>query len=142
MTPSVVHFAALLVATLVVRLYRLATATIVRAVAWWPSLAPQSTPRRELVHHGDAVAVIAPRPPMCRSARATTRRWLPPVVGAALGPPRRGVLHRLFRSAPSGTVAVGGDLIRPRLLWKPYTEGINVPWLCFAQGCSLERKEP
>jgi hypothetical protein len=108
MTPSVVRFAALLVATLVVGLYRLAAA-IVGAVAWWPPLGAPGHSGRELGHHGDAVAVIAPRPPMCRSVRATTRRWLARVVGAALGPPRRGVLHRLFRSAHSGTMGIGGD---------------------------------
>ena len=106
--PLVVRFAALLVATLVVGLSRLAAA-VAGAVACWPSLAPPSTARRELGHHGHAGAVTAPRPAMCRSARATTRRWLAPVVGAALGPPRRGVLHGLFRSAPSGTVGIGGD---------------------------------
>jgi hypothetical protein len=101
MTPSVVRFAALLVATLVVRLSRLAAA-MVGAVAWWVSLAPPSMARREPGHHGDAVAVLAPRPPMCRSARAPARRCLVPVLGAAPGPPRRGVLHSLFRSASRG----------------------------------------
>src|SRR5574341_1667813 len=134
--PILLRFAAaLLVATLVmVGLYRL-TAAIVGAVAWWP---PSRTARRELGHHGAAVAVSAPRPPMCRSARATTRHWLSPVVGAALGPPRRGVLHRLFLSALPGTGAIGGDLIRPGQLCESSAEEISVQLLCFAQGCRLE----
>ena len=133
MTSSVVRFAALLLTTLVVGLYRLVAATV-GAVAWWVSTAPPATTWPE--HHGDDVAVFALRPPMCRSARTTARRWLLPVVGAALGPPRRGVLHRPPRTLSrdrENRRRLRSDLVDSR---NPFLEAITVQQPCFAQGCS------
>jgi hypothetical protein len=101
-------FTALLVAALV-GLVLSGLAAGIAAVAWYPSMMRPGRPPHEREHHTHGVAVVAPRSPIYRSARRTTYRWAASVAGAGLGPPSRAVLHRLFRSAPCGTVVIGGD---------------------------------